>query len=304
MISINGKEVILNKFPDETLRLNPDIESILNQSVTICWHFESNEEMIAVMFLANHARRVGANRVNLIMPYIPNARQDRVKNNTDVFTLKYFAEFINNIHFNKVVVLDPHSSVSEALINNIEVESPKPYIEKVIEEIKKEINSETFIAFYPDEGAMKRYSGMLDMPYAFGIKKRNWETGKIEGLDISGEKDLIKNSNIIIVDDISSRGGTFYFSAKKLKELGAKNIYLYISHCEKTIFDGEIFKSGLIKKVFTTNSIFTDKVKEYADSLGLLNKIQIFDYQTELERGLSELLPGINQLISKYGVLC
>ena len=151
---------------------------------------------------------------------------------------------------------------------------------------------------------MKRYSGMLDIPYAFGIKKRNWETGKIEGLDVAGAKDLIKDSNIIIVDDISSRGGTFYFSAKKLKELGAKNVYLYISHCEKTIFDGEIFKSDLIKKVFTTNSIFTDKVKEYADSLGLSDKIQVFEYQTELERGLSELLPGIDQLISKYGVLC
>lgn len=304
MILINGKEVTINKFPDETLRLNPNVEFILNQTATICWHFESNEEMIAVMFLANHVRRIGADRVNLIMPYIPNARQDRVKNDTDVFTLKYFAEFINNLHFNKVVVLDPHSSVSEALINNIEVESPKPYIEKVIEEIKKEINDETLIAFYPDEGAMKRYSGMLDMPYAFGIKKRNWETGKIEGLDVAGAKDLIKDSNIIIVDDISSRGGTFYFSAKKLKELGAKNVYLYISHCEKTIFDGEIFKSDLIKKVFTTNSIFTTKVKEYADSLGLSDKIQVFEYQTEFERGLSELLPGIDQLISKYGVLC
>lgn len=304
MILINGQEVKINKFPDETLRLNPNVEFILNHTATICWHFESNEEMIAVMFLANHVRRIGADKVNLIMPYIPNARQDRVKNDTDVFTLKYFAEFINNLHFNKVVVLDPHSSVSEALINNIEVESPKPYIEKVIEEIKKEINDETLIAFYPDEGAMKRYSGMLDMPYAFGIKKRNWETGKIEGLDVAGAKDLIKDSNIIIVDDISSRGGTFYFSAKKLKELGAKNVYLYISHCEKTIFDGEIFKSDLIKKVFTTNSIFTDKVKEYADSLGLSDKIQVFEYQTELERGLSELLPGIDQLISKYGVLC
>lgn len=304
MILINGQEVTINKFPDETLRLNPNVEFILNHTATICWHFESNEEMIAVMFLANHVRRIGADRVNLVMPYIPNARQDRVKNDTDVFTLKYFAEFINNLHFNKVVVLDPHSSVSEALINNIEVESPKHYIEKVIEEIKKEINDETLIAFYPDEGAMKRYSGMLDMPYAFGIKKRNWETGKIEGLDVAGAKDLIKDSNIIIVDDISSRGGTFYFSAKKLKELGAKNVYLYISHCEKTIFDGEIFKNDLIKKVFTTNSIFTDKVKEYADSLGLSDKIQVFEYQTELERGLSELLLGIDQLISKYGVLC
>lgn len=280
MILINGKEVTINKFPDGTLRLNPNVEFILNQTATICWHFESNEEMIAVMFLTNHIRRIGANKVNLVMPYVPNARQDRVKNDTDVFTLKYFAEFINNLHFNKVVVLDPHSSVGEALINNIKVENPKPYIEKAISEIKKEINDETLIVFYPDEGAMKRYSGMLDIPYAFGIKKRDWETGKIEGLDVAGSTDLISGRNVIIVDDISSRGGTFYFSAKKLKEIGANHIYLYITHCEKTIFEGEIFKSGLIDKVFTTDSIFTDNVKEYAESLGLSDKIKVFEFKT------------------------
>ena len=67
----------------------------------------------------------------------------------------------------------------------------------------------------------------------------------------------IEGKNILIVDDICSKGGTFYFSAKKLKELGAKNIYLHITHCENTIFDGELLTSGLIKRIFTTDSIFT-----------------------------------------------
>ena len=62
---------------------------------------------------------------------------------------------------------------------------------------------------------------------------------------------------ILIVDDICSRGGTFYHSAKKLKELGAKEIYLYISHCENTILEGEVLSSGLIEKVFTTDSLLT-----------------------------------------------
>lgn len=302
MILINGNEIQIHKFPDGTLRLNPDINFALCRSAIICWHYENNEEMIAVMFLTNHIRRIGVHKINLVMPYIPNARQDRVKNQKDVFTLKYFADFINNLCFNKVIVLDPHSAVSEALINNIEIESPKPYIENVIDNIKKEIKDEPLIAFYPDEGAMKRYSGMLEMPYVFGIKKRDWETGKIQGLDVAGAEDLIKDSNIIIVDDISSRGGTFYFSAKKLKELGAKNIYLYISHCESTIFDGEIFKSGLINKVYTTNSIFTDKVKEYAESLGLSDKVQVFEYRTKCEQGLAEAIPGLEKLATQYGI--
>ena len=112
--------------------------------------------------------------------------------------------------------------------------------------------------FYPDEGAMKRYSALADKPYAFGIKKRDWATGQINGLDVAGATELIAGSRVLIVDDICSMGGTFYHSAKKLKELGAAEIYLYISHCENTILKGDILTSGLIEKVFTTDSLLTE----------------------------------------------
>lgn len=54
------------------------------------------------------------------------------------------------------------------------------------------------------------------------------------------------------------KGGTFYHSAKKLKELGANDIYLYVTHCESTIFKGEMINSGLIKKIFTTSTLYKD----------------------------------------------
>jgi ribose-phosphate pyrophosphokinase len=95
------------------------------------------------------------------------------------------------------------------------------------------------------------------MPYTFGMKKRDWETGKILGLDVIGDASLIKDKNILIVDDICSRGGTFYHSAKRLKELGANKIYLFVTHCENTILEGELLTSDLVEKVYTTNSIFT-----------------------------------------------
>lgn len=297
MIKIDGKEIILGKFPDGTPLLKPDIDFSKYEEckrATLTWHFESNEEMVAVMFLTRHLQRNGILFIDLVMPYIPNARQDRVKSSNDVFTLKYFAEFINELAFDTVTVLDPHSFVSEALIDNIIIENPKKYIEKAIIQIeplrttyvgfrkdKIDTTPKPFITFYPDEGAMKRYSGMIDMPYAFGIKKRDWQSGEIKGLDVSGRTDLIRGSDILIIDDISSRGGTFYHSAKKLKELGANKIYLYVSHCEATILDGEIFKSGLIDKVFTTNSIFNAEAMERAEELGVAEMIEVFEYEKD-----------------------
>ncbi|MBQ2397378.1 MAG: ribose-phosphate pyrophosphokinase [Bacteroidales bacterium] len=289
MIKINGKEFNFNKFPDGTPLLKSDIDLLKskdNERVTITWHFESNEEMVILMFLTRHLQKNGFVFIDLVMPYIPNARQDRVKSSKDVFTLKYFAEFINNLWFNSVTVLDPHSSVSEVLFDNLIVENPNKYINKTMAnlggfELVAKSTRKPLMVFYPDEGAMKRYSDSNPMAYAFGIKKRDWESGKILGLDVAGSTDLSPMSDILIIDDISSRGGTFYHSAKKLKELGANKIFLYVTHCEPTILDGEIFKSGLIDKVFTTNSIFNAKAMEKAKELGVAEMIEVFEYEKD-----------------------
>lgn len=254
MIKLNGNEVTIGSFPDGTMLIKQ--EAPKGEDAKISWLFENDRETVALIYLANHLKANGCENVHLYMPYIPNARQDRVKSGEDVFTLKYFAGIINSLGFKTVTVLDPHSSVSEALINNIVIEKPQKLIEDTISKIEA-IEGEIPSMFYPDEGAGKRYSGMISLPYAFGIKKRDWKIGKILGLDVAGEVESIKDKNILIVDDICSRGGTFYFAAKKLKELGAKNIYLHVTHCENSIFDGEVLTSGLIKRVFTTNSILT-----------------------------------------------
>ena len=262
MIKVNGETINLDRFPDNTLLVKYDPCKNWYPNIDIEWHYEDDSELFAVYCLAKHLKNAG-NDIYLSLPYVPNARQDRVKNSDDVFTLKYFSEIINSIGFKKIYVRDVHSSVAEALIDHIKCVSIDDYIETVIEKVTKtakykgENNNTSLLIFYPDEGAMKRYSEKINRPYAFGAKRRDWETGKITGLDVIGDTDTIKGSTVLIVDDICSKGGTFYHSAKKLKELGAKNIILYVTHCENTILKGDLLDSGLIDKVYTTNSIFT-----------------------------------------------
>lgn len=257
MIQINGILVDIKHFPDGTLLLKENVEEYrLNQNTSSAcfhWKFENNEELVALQFLAMHFKENGM-RIRLVMPYLPNARQDRIKNDEDVFTLKHFAKIINALGFDTVVVLDPHSAVSEALFDRLIVRHPESYMKQVLDKVDGDIT-----LFYPDEGAMKRYSSMVKRPYCFGIKKRDWVSGKILGLDVIGDSDLIQGKDILIIDDICSKGGTFYHSAKKLKELGAEKIYLYVTHCENTIFQGELLTNGLVEKVFTTDSLYTGK---------------------------------------------
>ena len=255
MIKVNGDIIKQNNFPDGTLLLKTENidKSSFFAATEIEWFYENDAELFTIICLAKKIKR----KV-LLLPYIPHARQDRIKSAEDTFTLKYFTEIINSLGFEKVYVLDPHSNVSTALLDRVIVESPQAYIGETIDRYLRKCK-EDLILFFPDEGSMKRYSDMFELPYAFGLKKRDWKTGQIQGLDVIDNGIDLKGKNILIVDDICSRGGTFYHSAKKLKELGVGNIYLYVTHCENTILEGEVLTSGLIDRVFTTNSLFSSE---------------------------------------------
>ena len=121
--------------------------------------------------------------------------------------------------------------------------------------IRKRTIGDNLLLCYPDEGAAKRYSELLDVEYIFCIKHRDWRTGKIERLELT-TPEKVAGRNVLIVDDICSRGGTFTHTARALKNAGAEDIYLYVSHCENTIFDGLVLTDGLICHVFTTDSIY------------------------------------------------
>lgn len=268
MIQLNEHIIGNDRFPDGTLLMKLPFSP--KPSNEIHWHYENDAELFKLICLVKSMRETYKGvRIDLFMPYLPNARQDRVKNPEDVFTLKYFCEIINSLEFDTVFVTDVHSNVGLALLDRVREIKPWGQIHSALTKITymetgdvmheaREECYKNLLLFYPDEGAMKRYSGEMGMPFVFGVKKRNWETGAIEGLDLMGSVEDIKDKNILIIDDICSKGGTFYHSAKALKEAGAANIYLYVTHCENTIYEGELLKEdSLIKHIFTTNSLLT-----------------------------------------------
>lgn len=256
MIKINNIKIEQNQFPDNSLfmRFNPwDVGTA--KQIVIEWYYENDAELFTLICLKRHLEE-SFKRFEYVlrMPYCPHARMDRVKTSEDVFTLKYFCEVINSLHFDLVVIEDPHSNVCTALLNNVDVVTPKASVNKVI----KMIDDDSLVMFYPDAGAMKRYSDLTDLPFAYGEKKRNWETGRIESLEVIGKENIAGNA-VLIVDDICSYGGTFARAAKALREAGAVAVYLYVTHCEDNIHNGDIFKNGDIDCVYTTNSIYTGK---------------------------------------------
>lgn len=253
MISINYQTLSQERFPDGTLSLKtPKFHN--KDHLLVIWNYENDAELFTLICVA---KKFANNPKKLFMPYLPHARMDRVKNpDTEVFTLKYFCEVINSLNFDAVVVVDAHSNVGPALLNNCENFPVKEELNYAIQSIQRDLDGKDLMLFFPDEGAMKRYSDYSPLPYSFGIKQRDWETGKITSLRIEGEVD-VAGRDVLIVDDICSYGGTFFRAAQALKDAGARHVYLYVTHCEENILKGSIFNDDkvLIDGIYTTTSM-------------------------------------------------
>lgn len=263
MIYLNKSKVEVSKFPNGETLINSEKIKLINGNNEIKVNFENDEDITHLIFLKGHLDELRI-KCDLIFPYMPYSRMDRTEA-VRVFTLKHLCRLINNLNFESVTIYEPHSDVSTALLDRVKIVDMSKIIAKEVLEALKNDEEEVYLV-YPDAGAAKRYG--KDISYEKILtanKERDFKTGYINRLEINGVTSEAK-FKAIIVDDLCSRGGTFILTAEKLKEMGATEIYLIVTHCENTIFDGDILKTDLITKVYTTDSIINkedNKIKIY-----------------------------------------
>lgn len=212
--------------------------------------------------------------IKLVMPYVPYARQDRPMVRNDAFSLRVFAALLNSLNLDKVVVLDAHSDVSCALINN----SFQVHQHQILStsSISRHIPSNvTLVA--PDAGSLKKIDKVAEARTPSGLvvmaKNRDPATGQISGSRIV-DCDLpsLRGRDCLIVDDICDGGATFINIAKTLKSSGVNKIYLWVTHGIFSKGLQPLFDAG-IDTVYTTNSL--DQSAQLAEDWG--NKFCIFD---------------------------
>ncbi len=261
MIYFNGERMNdpqIDYFPDGTIAFNnledfglQLLENVYLNTHVLVWYFDHMGELFELIALTDWIRQYSTDKIELVLPYIPNARMDRLKDKTDVFTLKTFCRLINDCTFDKIHVWSAHSPVSLALLNNVINDEP------VVTWLDSQTRYYDTI-FLPDEGAVKRFGDLIkrfDLNVVTAMKERDWKTSQIKKLTVLGDESFIKDKRIIILDDLCSKGGSFKFAAIELKKLGAKDIDLFVTHCENVIDTKSLVEAG-IRNVYTTSSIW------------------------------------------------
>ena len=195
-------------------------------------------------------------RLNVEIPYLPYARQDRVCAPGQAFSLKVMAGLLRQIQgLEKLVIWDCHSPVGVNLTGAFNV--PAEDIMKADEAFLALINAPNSVLICPDKGAVKRTQNIaknlgLDapLPIIFCEKVRDPATGQILRTEV--KTDDLTGKTAIITDDICDGGFTFIKIAEILKEKNVDQVVLFVTH---GIFSkGLNVFDGLIDRVVTTPS--------------------------------------------------
>lgn len=222
------------------------------ENVEVIAHIKNSDDIMSLLLASDAIDRKYTNaKKTLKLHYVPYARQDRVCNEGESLSIVVMTKLINSCKFDRVVIADPHSDVTTALIANVDV------IESF--DILKNKNLSEYYIVAPDAGAYKKAYKWANVKGALGVitanKVRDVKTGRIVSVKVDQD---VTGLNLLVVDDLCDGGRTFTELADCLQ--GAAKLELYVTH---GIFSkGTRVLTMLYDRIYTTNSFHGDVPEE------------------------------------------
>jgi ribose-phosphate pyrophosphokinase len=201
----------------------------------LTWKPIDASEITLLALTVSALKHMGFNDIDLDILYLPYARQDRVCAKGEAHSLEVICKFLNSLDITVIRLWDVHNKdkTLELLDDQFGVHL-EPYHIFDRFKILDDFDLDNLILCAPDDGAFGRVSDVANQltqttPIVLN-KVRDPENGKITGMKFNQYNRSVEGWNVLIIDDICDGGATFNQAAQILKEQGAENLYLYVTH--------------------------------------------------------------------------
>lgn len=206
-----------------------------------------------------------AHRINVIMPFLYEGRQHK-RNGRESLDCAYALKELKNMGVSNLVTFDAHDprvQNSTPLKGFDNFTTPYQFIRALLHsEQDLIVDKEHLLVISPDEGALDRaiyFASVLGVDTGMFYKRRDYSTivnGKNPIVAHEFLGDNIDGKDIIIIDDMISSGGSMLDTAKQLKKMNARRVFICCTFGLFTeglhAFD-EAYEKGYFDKVVTTN---------------------------------------------------
>ena len=251
----------IDRFPDgeKVIKLEDDVRG------RDCFVVQStckpvDEHLVELLIYLDCLRRASARRITAVIPYFGYARQDRKDEGRVPITAKLVANLITAAGADRVLAIDLHAHQLQGFFD-----IPVDHLmgELVLGKYFKKKKLGNLAVVAPDVGNIKiasRYASRLGGELAI-VHKRRISGGEVKSQEIIGE---VEGKNILMCDDIIATAGTVCGAAELVKERGAKEIYVGVTHGVLAGQALEHLARAPIDEVVVTDTIpLTEEVRKH-----------------------------------------
>ena len=206
-----------------------------------------------------------AHRINVIMPFLYEGRQHK-RNGRESLDCAYALKELRDMGVDNFVTFDAHDprvQNSTPLSGFDNFQPPYQFLRALLHaEEDLLVDKEHLLVISPDEGALDRaiyFATVLGVDTGMFYKRRDYSTienGKNPIVAHEFLGDNIDGKDIIIIDDMISSGGSMLDTARQLKKMNARRVYIC---CTFGLFTEGLksfdhaYEQGYFDKVITTN---------------------------------------------------
>ncbi len=212
-----------------------------------------NETLMELLIMIESFKRASAERITAVVPYFGYARQDRKDEGRVPITAKLVANIITRAGADRVLAMDLHAAQIQGFFD---IPVDHLYAAPVLDEhfLGMDLEQDDIVVVSPDGGSIKRaLTHVRGLSGRLAIVDKRRTGGDTRQANLIGGP--IEGKTALIFDDMITTAGSICGAADKVKEAGARQIYLAATHgvfCGPAI---ERIKAAPIEGIIITDTI-------------------------------------------------
>jgi ribose-phosphate pyrophosphokinase len=253
-LAVPLRVVALHRFPDgESLPAVP----VTSGAVVLYRSLNAPDRKLTSLMLAADAwRRSGASRLTLVAPYLCYMRQDKVFRPGEPLSRDVMAGWLRKA-FDRVITVDPHLHRTHDLAALLGPETLTLSAGSLLADAIGP-GADDWVIVGPDAESAQwasRVASALGAPSLMLSKTRLGD----RSVRLSPDSlELVRGRAAVVVDDVSSSGGTLRQAAQRLIDAGARSVDVAVTHSLLQPADERRLHRAGVRRILCTDSCRPD----------------------------------------------
>jgi ribose-phosphate pyrophosphokinase len=187
-----------------------------------------DRNLMELLLMIQAAKLASAKRITAVIPWFAYSRQDRKARPREPISARLVADMLQLAGADRVLTMDLHAGQIQGFFTiPVDHMTALPLFAQHFRDLG--LTGEGVVSVAPDAGRAKyalRFAEMIDAEFAIMHKTRPAHD-QVEMTEVTGR---VTDRIAIVGDDVTTTGGTQIYGARALREHGAREVWMFVTH--------------------------------------------------------------------------